>query len=274
MGLLIVDESKCNQDGICARECPMAIIKVKENETYPQLVPGGEESCLICGHCVAVCPHGAMSHAQVPIEDCPPINKKLTINEAQAIQFLRSRRSIRLYKDRPVEKEKIQKLVEIARYAPTASNTQLVEWQVYTEKAKIREIIRLSVDWMRSEIKKDPQIARTSYMPLIVAAWDAGIDALLRNTPVLIVASAPKEHSNGMVDITLALSYLELAAVPLGLGTCWAGLLQGVLLSWQPLREALGIPATHSHHYPMMLGYPTFKYRRMPARKAPKITWN
>jgi len=274
MGLLIVDESKCNQDGICARECPMAIIRIKENETYPQLVPGGEQSCLICGHCVAVCPHGAMSHAQVPIEDCPPIDKKLAINEAQAIQFLRSRRSIRLYKGQPVEREKIQKLIEIARYAPTASNTQLVEWQVYTDKAKIKEIVRLSVEWMRSEIKKDPQVARASYMPLIVAAWDAGIDALLRNTPVLIVASAPKEHSNGMVDITLALSYLELAAAPLGLGTCWAGLLQGVLLSWQPLREALGIPVKHSHHYPMMLGYPMFKYRRLPARKAPKITWN
>jgi nitroreductase/NAD-dependent dihydropyrimidine dehydrogenase PreA subunit len=274
MGLLIVDESKCNQDGICARECPMAIIRVKENETYPQLVHGGEQSCLICGHCVAVCPHGAMSHAQVPIEDCPPVNKKLTINEAQAIQFLRSRRSIRLYKDQPVEKEKIQKLIGIARYAPTGSNTQLVEWQVYTDKAKIQEIIRLSVEWMRSEIKKDPQTARSSYMPLIVAAWDAGIDALLRNAPVLLVASAPEENSNGMVDLTLALSYLELAATTQGLGTCWAGLLQGVLLSWPPLKEALGVPATHAHHYPMMLGYPTFKYGRLPARKAPKITWN
>ena len=274
MGLLIVDESKCNQDGICARECPMAIIRVKENETYPQLIPGGEQSCLICGHCVAVCPHGAMSHAQVSIEDCPPVNKKLAIDEARAIQFLRSRRSIRLFKDQPVEKENIKRLIEIARYAPTASNTQLVEWQVYTDKTKIQEIIRLSVDWMRSEIKKDPQTARDSYMPMIVAAWDAGFDALLRSAPVLIVASAPEENSNGMVDLTLALTYLELAALPLGLGTCWAGLLQGVLLSWSPLKEALGIPATHPHHYPMMLGYPTFKYRRLPARKAPKITWN
>jgi NAD-dependent dihydropyrimidine dehydrogenase PreA subunit len=108
MGLLIVDESKCKKDGFCARECPMAIIKLKKKETYPKMVDGGERSCLICGHCVAVCPHGAMSHARVPIDDCPPLKKELIINEDQAVQFLRSRRSIRFYNDHPVEKEKIQ----------------------------------------------------------------------------------------------------------------------------------------------------------------------
>jgi nitroreductase len=42
---------------------------------------------------------------------------------------------------------------------------------------------------------------------------------------VLVVASAPKEATNGMVDVTLALSYLDLLAPTMGLGTCWAGLL-------------------------------------------------
>ena len=35
MGLLIVDESKCQKDGICAKECPMAIIRLKDKESYP-----------------------------------------------------------------------------------------------------------------------------------------------------------------------------------------------------------------------------------------------
>ena len=57
MGLLIVDESKCKRDGICARDCPTAIIKLKDKESYPAIVPGGESFCLVCGHCIAVCPH-------------------------------------------------------------------------------------------------------------------------------------------------------------------------------------------------------------------------
>jgi ferredoxin len=68
-------------------------------------------------------------------------------------------------------------------------------------------------------------------------------------------------------------SYPELAAPSMGLGTCWAGLLQGALLGWPPLQKAIGLPEDHSHHYPMMLGYPKAKYFRLPQRKPPKITW-
>jgi nitroreductase/NAD-dependent dihydropyrimidine dehydrogenase PreA subunit len=273
MSLLIVEESKCKQDGFCAKECPMAIIRLKDEESYPELVEGSEHSCLSCGHCVAACPHGALSHKMVPIEDCTPIKKELVINEAQAVQFLRSRRSIRFFKDRPVEKEKIQRLIEIARYAPTAGNTQLVEWLVFTDRVKIKEFSKLMVDLMRTELKKDSPSTRAPYMHLVVAAWDAGYDAVLRDAPAMLVASAPRKADNGMVDITLALSYLELAASRMGLGTCWAGLLQGALLAAPPLKKALGIPAGHSHHYPMMLGYPKAKYFRLPERKPPKITW-
>lgn len=273
MSLLIIDESKCKRDGFCARECPTAIIRLKEKETYPEIISGGEQSCLQCGHCVAVCPHGALSHSLIAIEECPPIKKNLVIDHAQAVQFLRTRRSIRVYRDRPVEKDKIQQLIEIARYAPTGSNSQLIEWLVFTDQAKIREIARLTVEHMRSLIKKDPESYKATYLPRVVAAYDAGYDSVLRDAPALVVAFAPKTAGNGMVDLTLALSYLDLAAPTMGLGTCWAGLLQGMLRSWVPLKEALGIPENYPYHYPLMLGYPKFKYHRLPERKAPRITW-
>ena len=38
MNLLKIDESKCKQDGFCARECPPAIIRLKEKETYPMML--------------------------------------------------------------------------------------------------------------------------------------------------------------------------------------------------------------------------------------------
>ncbi len=272
MGQLIVDENKCKKDGICEGECPVAIIKLKDGDGFPELVPGGEQMCLVCGHCVAVCPHSALSHDQIHVEDCPVIDKDLIIDEHQAVQFLRSRRSIRFFKDEAPDKAKLQRLIEIARYAPTAGNAQLVEWIVLTDRAKIKEIAGMTVDWMRNVLEKAPQSA-PPYMPIIVGAWDMGFDAVLRDAPVLVVASAPKEAGNGMVDVTLALSYFELAATKLGLGTCWAGLLEGALLSSSDVRKALGIPEEHPYHYPMMVGYPKSKYYRLPERKAPKITW-
>jgi nitroreductase/NAD-dependent dihydropyrimidine dehydrogenase PreA subunit len=273
MTLLIVDESKCKQDGFCVRDCPAAIIRIKDKEGYPKMVPGGEQFCLNCGHCVAVCPHGALSHKMVPLEDCQPIQKELGINAAQVVQFLRSRRSIRSFKNRPVEKEKIRRLIEIARYAPTGSNTQLVEWLVFNGKDTVREFAKMSAEWARAMLKKNPDAVKNPYIPGIVAAWDAGYDAVLRGAPALVVASAPKTDLNGTVNLTLALSYLELAAPTMGLGACWAGLLKGAMLSWPPLQKAIGLPEDHTHYYPMMLGYPKAKYFRLPERKKPKITW-
>jgi nitroreductase/NAD-dependent dihydropyrimidine dehydrogenase PreA subunit len=272
MGLLTVDENKCNKDAICVGECPMAIIRLKDGDGFPEMVPGGEQVCLVCGHCVAACPHGALSHARVPVEECPVIDRDLVIDEHQAVQFLRSRRSIRFFKDEPPDKATLKRLIQIARYAPTAGNTQLVEWLVLTDPAKIKEMAGMAVDWMRKVLEKAPQSA-PPYMPVVVGSWDRGFDAVLRDAPVLVVASAPKEAGNGMVDVTLALSYFELAAPTLGLGTCWAGLLEGALLSSSAAREALGLPEGHPYHYPMMVGYPRTKYYRLPRRKTPGITW-
>jgi nitroreductase/ferredoxin len=272
MGLLIVDTAKCKRDGFCALDCPTAIIRLPD-KGFPEIVPGGEATCLECGHCVAVCPHDALSHKRIPIEQSPPILEDLRINEAQAAQFLRMRRSVRHFLDKPVEKEKIRRLIEIARYAPTGGNSQMVEWVVLTGKARIREIAGLTVDWLREIIKNPQVIAASPYLPLAVAAWDAGNDAVLRDAPALVTAMAPKDAFNGLVDLTLALSYLDLFASELNLGTCWAGLLQGAMLNSPAVKAAVGVPESYPHHYPMMVGYPKFKFHRLPERITPKIVF-
>jgi nitroreductase/NAD-dependent dihydropyrimidine dehydrogenase PreA subunit len=270
MGLLKIAPEKCKRDGFCVRECPAVVIRMPK-EAFPEIIPGG--ICLECGHCVAACPHGALSHEKIPIEKSPPILDELQINEAQALQFLRSRRSIRRFLASPIEPEKIRKIIEGARYAPTGGNTQTVEWLVLTDKSRIREIAALTVDWLR-RLVKDPQvIAARPYLSIAVASWDEGNDSVLRGAPALVIAMAPKEAMNGMVDLTIALSYLDLLAPAMGLGTCWAGMLQGALLASPDIKRFVGIPASHPHHYPLMLGYPDVRYFRLPERRAPKITF-
>ncbi len=274
MGFLQIDENRCKKDGLCIQDCPMNIIYFQNGDGYPVIAPADENMCSRCGHCVVVCPHGALVHAKVPMDSCPPVRKVLNINEEQAAQFLRSRRSIRLYKEQQVETEKITKLIEIARYAPSGGNSQSVEWLVIKDKSAIGRIAGMTANWIRQALKENPQLAvATAYLPAIVRAWDKGIDSILRNAPVVVVASAPGRTTNGMVDLNLALSYLELYAPLLGLGTCWAGLLQRALLSSPSLKRQVGIPEDHPYHYPMMLGYPKVKYYRLPARKPPKITF-
>ncbi len=272
MGLLTIDQKKCKQDGFCAAECPMGVIRFKGKESYPEILPESEPMCIRCGHCVAVCPHGALDHAEVPLAACTAIDKALFISPAQTEQFLRSRRSVRQFKDKPVEQSTLQRLIETARYAPTASNSQLVEWLVINDPKRLQAIAGQVIDWMRS-LLQDPKSVVMPYYPLLVSAWEAGIDTVLRSAPCLVTAMAPGPAPIRMVDLTLALSYLELAAPQYGLGTCWAGLLQGAMLASPALKQSVGIPPDYPFHFPMMIGYADVRYYRLPERQAPKIHW-
>jgi nitroreductase/NAD-dependent dihydropyrimidine dehydrogenase PreA subunit len=272
MSLLTVDRTTCKQDGLCAADCPMGIIRFAGKGHYPELPPENEPACIRCGHCVAVCPHGALDHTDVPLAACTEIDPALALSSSQGNQFLRSRRSVRQFKKIPVEKDILRKLIETARYAPTASNSQLVEWLVIDDPQRIHAIAGQVIEWMRG-VLQDPKATVMPYYPLLVQAWDAGVDSVLRSAPCLVTAMAPGPASVRMIDLTLALSYLELAAPLHGLGTCWAGLLQAAMLAHPALKEAVGIPTDYPFHFPLMIGYSKVRYYRLPERKPPIIHW-
>jgi len=273
MAFLTIDETKCKQDGICAAECPRGIITGGDSGSFPQVAEAAEAYCMTCGHCVAVCPHGAASVAGVDVEDCPPVNKEWGLSFEQAEQFLRSRRSIRLFEDRSIDRKTLEQLIATARYAPTASNAQNLQWTVIEGRDNLAPLSQATISWMERVIDAQPGSPAADYFRPIVARWSEGYDGILRTARTLIVPSAPKENANGLVDLSIALSYLELAALPLGVGTCWAGLLRAAMLATPGLVQSMGIPGGHTWYYPMMIGYPKLKYHRLPERKAPVIHW-
>ncbi len=173
---LIVDETRCKKDGICVDVCPNKVIALGDENGFPRLVPGLEMLCILCGHCIAVCPHGAMSHSMIPVEACTPIKKELVVSEQQTAQLLRTRRSIRVYKNTPVEKDVIEKLIEIACYAPTGGNRQMVRWIAVADKEKIHELSGLTIDWMRHKLEEKPY--NFGYPPefiqFVIAQWEGG----------------------------------------------------------------------------------------------------
>jgi nitroreductase/NAD-dependent dihydropyrimidine dehydrogenase PreA subunit len=270
--MLSIDENLCKKDSLCAHECPVSIIVLKDKESFPETIEGAESICLGCGHCVAVCPHGALSHESTPIESCTEIDKDLVIDKEQTVQFLRSRRSVRLFKDKQVDNDTLSKLIKVASYAPTGSNLQMVEWTVYSDKEILNEISHLTIDWMRKTLKQNAKTA-PPYMAKLIDAWDAGHDAVLRNAPTVVLGMVNKDARNGLVDTTIAMTYLDLAAPKFGLGTCWAGLLQGAMLYDPPVKEVMGITDDYPFHYPMMVGYNRLQSFRMPERKTPRINW-
>ncbi len=273
MKLFVVDGARCTRCRACIEECPARIIALADRRSLPETVPGGEERCIGCGHCVAVCPYGALSLTAMPVEDCPLIGVDLVGNPGQAEQFLRARRSIRAYKKQPVERTTIERLIEIARHAPSGHNAQPLEWLVVHDERQTRRLAGLVVDWMRGILRDFPEQAKAVHMDLIIAGWETGVDAVLRGAPHLIVCHASKDNIMARSAGTIALAYLELAAPSMGLGTCWAGFFDAALGLYAPLAEALGLPGGHGGFGAVMLGYPRHRYHRLPLRKPAKITW-
>ena len=118
MSLITVDESKCNRDGICVRECPIVLLTQEDEKSIPEAADNADKMCLHCGHCVAVCPSGALSLSDIDVDDCLPIKKELKINIETVEQFFRSRRSIRNFKDNVASKETIEKLIQSGHIRP------------------------------------------------------------------------------------------------------------------------------------------------------------
>ncbi len=272
MSLIEVNPQTCNQDGICAAVCPGHLIDFKQGE-YPLPVAAIEELCIRCGHCVAACPSASLRHAEIPQEQCPPVKKELFLSAEQCDQFLRSRRSIRNYRDKAVSRETLQKLIEVARYAPSGHNSQTAEWLVLTDRDELNKLIELVGDWMRWMLANMSEFALSMHMDKALERLQAGEDIVLRDAPVLIIAHAAKDDAMAPTTCTIALTYLELAATGMELGGCWAGYFNAAASNFPPLTAALGLPDGHQAFGSMMVGYPQFRYQRMPERKTPGITW-
>ena len=272
MTLFDVNQETCNRDGICAAECPMKIIDMKTTG-WPKPVNGAEALCIHCGHCVAVCPTGALTHRELSPEDCLPVNSEWLLTPEQTEHFLRYRRSIRNYKSKPVDKTVIERLIRIARYAPSGHNRQPVRWQVVYQADDVRRLSGLVIDWMRFMMDKHPKLAKMMHFDLVTAAWDLGVDTVSRNAPHLVLTHAEAADISAQSACTIALTYFELAAPAFGVGTCWNGFFNAAAMQWQPLKEALALEKGEANFGAMMVGFPRFAYHRMPERNEPAIRW-
>ena len=271
MPLFTIDETKCQHDGICAAVCPRKIIYMDNN--IPTPTPNAENICINCGHCVAVCPHGALSLEKMPLEQCPDLQENLKISTKQAEQFLKNRRSIRNFKSEPVEKEKIEKLIDIARYAPSGLNLQPVRWLVLQDIAEVKRLSGVVIDWMNQTIKENSPLASFLHMDAIIAAWGKRIDLISRNAPHLIITYGLTANQTAPQSCTIALTHLELAASAANIGACWAGYISLAASMFPPMQEALGLRSREKCMGAMLIGYPKFEYKRIPLRNEAQIKW-
>src|SRR5471030_1865220 len=111
MELIEIDKNRCIQCGVCVKECPTFVLEM--GKEGPKTIR--EQNCFSCGHCVAVCTKNALNNRKAPLRRQKDRNMNLNFNTEAAEQFLRSRRSIRSYKQNTVPRELLSRLVDLAR---------------------------------------------------------------------------------------------------------------------------------------------------------------
>lgn len=272
MGFITIDENLCQKDGLCAMVCPYRLIALEVGKTFPQTVPGGKERCIQCGHCQAVCPHGALSLHSAK-QEWPLFEPGQLPDLDQLTQLVRGRRSIRTYKEKRVDRDLLLRCIDLAHFAPTARNSQQIGWLVIDSKKELRRLTEYAIDWMRHlQASQDPMAEHYGVQGLI-RAWENGYDGILRHAPVLVVMHGPAGYRLARMDSTICLTTFELIAFSQGIGTCWAGFFQMAASSWPPLQEALHLPEGHVLTAAMMAGYPRLRYQLLPQRQETQITW-
>lgn len=271
MNLLTVDEDKCIVCMACVDVCPSCIIEM--GDTVPHIDSESERDCIRCGHCVAVCPAEALDHRYALLSSQVPINRDLDLQADRAIQFLRSRRSIRCYRETPVPREKLSKLLDIARFAPTSGNVQGISYLVISNREKLRQISEVIVEWMEGEVIIGSPFAK-SYKNYI-KNYHNGTDTVLRGAPHLILALSTRAYSSAARENSrFTLEYVELLAPILGIGTCWAGLVQYCVLSkYQPLIDVFDLPEGYVIVGAIMAGFSEYDYHRLVERNPLSVTW-
>ncbi|MBW9147796.1 nitroreductase family protein [Clostridium sp. CM028] len=268
MELIKVNQAKCIKCGICTKVCPPKVLGMGENGP----VAIEPQACIACGQCVAICPHSAIDNIKTPLNNQTDLKKFPVVNEETAKQFLRSRRSIRCYKDMAVQREQLIKLVNIARFAPTASNQQGISYIIVEDKKILKKATEVVIEWMEAQIENP--LHHWSFPYHVRDYRETGIDKVLRDAPNLILAMAPKEIRNGRENTIFSFAYMELFATTLGLGSCWAGLFEMCAFdNYYPLLELFNIPTNKVLTGAVMVGYPQYGYKRLVDRNPLDVTW-
>ena len=261
--IIIIDKEKCLKCGLCNKICSGLVIK-NDEEGYPYLDQNLTVHCLECGHCMSICPESALDFSKTLLCESLEIDETLKISKEQAYQFLRSNRSIRNFTDESVTREEIEELLELAAYAPTGGNAQDVEWIVIDNREKLAEISKIVRDYLENLVKETGDM---SLIPAEVLGTDREYD--FWDAPVVIMATADYP-----IDISIALTYLDLYANVMDLGVCWCGYLNFAMDGGvEGLKELVGGDKLKSYSFPIFLGHPEkdIKFKRMPSRNKPVI---
>lgn len=278
-GRIIISYEHCNSCGLCVKVCKDFSLVMENNRPVVSNHP--LFGCMACGQCMAVCPTNAIeiSGREMTAAD------RIDLSEArdktsypQLKNLMINRRSIRDFKDKEVEEELINKIIEAATSAPMGLPPSDVQLIVLKGKDKVREFSFDVIDyfkkisWLFSNRfiwlwrlfgKETYEVMKSFGQPLVdfmVDTKDKDENYLLYDAPLAMYFLASPYSDPADPHITA--TYAMLAAESLGLGTCMIGSVHPIIqYGAKKLKKKWHIPAKAPAGIIVLMGYPKYKYK-------------
>jgi nitroreductase/NAD-dependent dihydropyrimidine dehydrogenase PreA subunit len=290
-----INAERCKKDGLYAKVCPKGIFVQREKLTIPELMD--EEGCIACGQCVAICRQGAISHSEFPATTLRAIQFEQMPTPEDVMVLLKTRRSIRAFRDKTLAKDTIETIIDGARFAPSGHNSQSTEFLVVQDRAVLNQVSAMVIEYLKFEVNRfanplfrtlallaDREMAESGLHEIpgfkrMIQMFESGTDPILHGAPVLLAFHARRTIGFADINAQLALQNASIVAHSLGIGHFYTGWVVSpcrapMARAWnRRTPNLLGIPSDNNLYGALALGYPIPKFKNMIERKPPLIGW-
>lgn len=248
---IIIDKNKCIGCKKCINDCPANNMELvnKKAEIF-------SNNCLMCGHCVAVCPKVSIYISGFD-DDVEEIEKTI-LNPEEYLKSIKTRRSIRNFKDIEIDEKIIKMIIEAGRYSPTAKNHQDVSYIILKDKK--REFEDIAVGFFR----KLSKVAK----PFSSEVRKIEIDDkfFFKGAPLVILVIAKSE-----IDGSLAAQNMATMAEAHDLGVLFSGFFTAAANKCKEIKDKLELDKKEKVITTLVIGYPGVRYLRTTNRKTAKV---
>ncbi|MBN1776925.1 MAG: nitroreductase family protein [Clostridiales bacterium] len=319
MFLKTIDPDKCTSCMQCEAVCTNSQVIVQNEEGLPEF--RFDTRCIYCGHCLAICPEDAITFTplQEPDEEAGTyVAKTVSLASGASVfspdsvfEFLCSTRSTRIFNTRPVEREKLQTIVDAMARAASAGNEQnrnfcivtapqtldaleqaLAQHYAKSLKALRKPVSRTVFIWIGAlragkqnigtlETAKMPFKQRRQLMQSILKDAIPTTDSsfsYLKHAPALILVTRGEKYSTMHKefyrgDASISATFGILMAKALGLASCRMGLLEIALAQDPKLGRLVKLKPGERLDAAVAFGYADLHWRRIPPRGPVRVVW-
>lgn len=265
----------------CIRICPSALFAQNSDGN----IEVHTNYCISCGHCVAVCPTDSILHSDFPKGTVHSFDRSQLPTADQVELLIKTRRSNRAFSTKRIPENILQKIIEAAHRAPTATNSQGVKMVVVTNPSTLNEISKSTINTFMSAVRKleNPLLrpilrkimpSNYRYVPVfkkLKEEFEKGNDGILRKATAAIFFYTEKNNRFGCQDSNLAYQNASLLAEAFGVSQFYTGFVcsAATMDKSETINKLLGIEG--KIHAGIALGMPSFHFDKYIDKKDASI---